>query len=106
MRAIDPSRLSSRMDHWPLFVLLAQAAQFSSRATEIRQPVLSPETIWLIGAVLFAVWLFAVGASVGSFLNVVVYRVPAGLNLLSPGSRCPRCLHPIRTQHNIPIFGW
>ena len=94
------------MDHWPLFVLLAQAAELTSRAAEIREPLLSPEAIWSIGASLFAVWLIAVGASVGSFLNVVVYRVPAGLNLISPGSRCPRCLHPIRARHNVPIFGW
>ena len=36
------------------------------------------------------------GASVGSFLNVVVYRLPAGLNLSRPKSRCPRCRTPIR----------
>lgn len=94
------------MDHWPFFVLLAQASEFSSRAAELREPWPSPEAIVWIGWSLFAVWLFAVGASVGSFLNVVVYRVPAGLNLLSPGSRCPRCLHPIRARHNVPIFGW
>ncbi len=91
-----------RMDFASILSLLAQ----TGRRIEIREPPISPETIWLIGAVLFACWLFAMGACVGSFLNVVVYRVPAKISLISPGSRCPRCLHPIRWQHNIPIIGW
>lgn len=47
-----------------------------------------------------------VGLAVGSFVNVVVYRVPAGLSLVSPGSRCPRCDHPVRARHNVPVLGW
>jgi leader peptidase (prepilin peptidase)/N-methyltransferase len=35
------------------------------------------------------VWIL--GAAVGSFLNVVIYRIPAGLSLLHPPSRCPKC---------------
>jgi leader peptidase (prepilin peptidase)/N-methyltransferase len=83
------------------FLLLAEL-----KSLRIQEPFPSPEQIWAIGASLFALWLFAMGASVGSFINVVVYRLPAGLNLSSPGSRCPRCLHPIRLQHNLPIIGW
>jgi prepilin signal peptidase PulO-like enzyme (type II secretory pathway) len=56
---------------------------------------------WLLGA-----WLFAVGAAVGSFLNVVVYRLPAGKSLVHPGSSCPVCGHPIRWYHNVPLFSW
>ncbi len=52
------------------------------------------------------VWLFVVGACIGSFLNVVIYRVPAGKSLIRPGSHCPKCNKPIRARHNIPIFGW
>jgi len=37
----------------------------------------------------------AVGACLGSFLNVVIGRVPAGESVVSPGSRCPRCRAPI-----------
>lgn len=55
---------------------------------------------------LLTIWLFAVGACIGSFMNVVVYRLPAGQHLLYPGSRCPCCGKPIRPYHNIPIFGW
>lgn len=52
------------------------------------------------------VWFFFVGASVGSFLNVVVYRLPLGLSLVSQGSRCPFCLTPILARDNLPILGW
>lgn len=51
-------------------------------------------------------WLAIVGASVGSFMNVVVYRLPAGLSIVHPGSRCPRCLHPIRGKDNVPVLSW
>lgn len=56
--------------------------------------------------ILLAVWLFAAGGAVGSFLNVVVYRLPSGLSLIAPGSHCPACKHPIRWHDNVPIFGW
>jgi leader peptidase (prepilin peptidase) / N-methyltransferase len=46
------------------------------------------------------------GASIGSFLNVVIYRLPAGLSLSHPPSRCPQCLTPLRKRENVPIFGW
>lgn len=42
----------------------------------------------------------------GSFLNVVVYRLPAGLSVVRPRSRCPRCLAPIAARHNIPVLSW
>jgi leader peptidase (prepilin peptidase) / N-methyltransferase len=50
--------------------------------------------------------VFWLGAAVGSFLNVVVYRVPAGLSVLWPPSRCPKCFHQLGMGENIPIFGW
>ncbi len=50
--------------------------------------------------------VFMFGAAIGSFLNVVVYRLPAGLSILHPPSRCPHCLTPIRKQDNLPILGW
>jgi len=55
---------------------------------------------------LLAFWLFAVGGAVGSFLNVVVYRMPRRMSLVLPGSHCPACKRPIRWHDNIPIFGW
>ena len=50
--------------------------------------------------------VFALGAAIGSFLNVVVYRLPAGLSILWPPSRCPHCLHRLGKRENVPIFGW
>ena len=52
------------------------------------------------------VWVFFVGSCVGSFLNVVIYRLPAGLSLVRPGSRCPHCETPVRFYDNIPILSW
>jgi leader peptidase (prepilin peptidase) / N-methyltransferase len=46
------------------------------------------------------------GAIVGSFLNVVAWRVPRGESIVAPRSRCPRCETPIRPQHNVPILSW
>jgi leader peptidase (prepilin peptidase)/N-methyltransferase len=46
------------------------------------------------------------GALIGSFLNVVSYRLPRGESLVRPASRCPRCLHPVRPWHNVPVVGW
>ena len=53
-----------------------------------------------------AAYFFVLGGVVGSFLNVVAFRMPLGLNLLWPGSRCPACGTPIRLRDNIPIFSW
>jgi leader peptidase (prepilin peptidase) / N-methyltransferase len=52
------------------------------------------------------VMIFWLGAAIGSFLNVVVYRVPAGLSVIWPPSRCPKCLHQLGMGENIPILGW
>jgi leader peptidase (prepilin peptidase)/N-methyltransferase len=46
------------------------------------------------------------GLLVGSFLNVVVARVPAGESVVHPRSRCPRCGHPIRGTDNVPVLSW
>lgn len=46
------------------------------------------------------------GALVGSFLNVVIARVPKGLSVVRPASRCPRCLRPIAWYENVPVLSW
>ncbi|HEX2167894.1 MAG TPA: prepilin peptidase [Longimicrobiales bacterium] len=53
-------------------------------------------------------WLFSgmVGAAMGSFLNVCIYRWPAEQSVISPPSRCPSCEHELGWSDNIPIFGW
>jgi leader peptidase (prepilin peptidase) / N-methyltransferase len=53
--------------------------------------------------ILFGSLLFVFGAVVGSFLNVVIGRLPAGESIVRPRSKCPSCGHPIRWYDNIPI---
>ncbi|MFO0564128.1 MAG: prepilin peptidase [Polyangiaceae bacterium] len=48
----------------------------------------------------------SLGLAFGSFLNVVIYRLPRGESLVHPGSRCPKCGTPIRAWQNLPVFGW
>lgn len=47
-----------------------------------------------------------IGAAVGSFLNVVIYRVPRNLSVVSPASACPNCEAPIRRRDNVPVVSW
>ena len=47
-----------------------------------------------------------VGVLIGSFLNVVVYRIPAGISIVKPPSACPRCGAEIRARDNIPVVSW
>lgn len=47
-----------------------------------------------------------VGLAVGSFLNVVVWRVPRGESVVSPPSACPSCGHPISPRDNVPVLSW
>ena len=46
------------------------------------------------------------GLLIGSFLNVVVYRVPAGMSISSPPSACPGCHSPIKAYDNVPVLSW
>jgi leader peptidase (prepilin peptidase)/N-methyltransferase len=55
---------------------------------------------------LTAIWLFAVGSCVGSFINVVGYRMPRGESIVFRPSHCPRCQANIRFRDNIPVWGW
>ena len=51
-------------------------------------------------------FVFAFGACVGSLINVLVYRLPLGLDVVRPQSRCPKCNHKLTWRENIPILGW
>jgi prepilin signal peptidase PulO-like enzyme (type II secretory pathway) len=53
-----------------------------------------------------ALWLGFTGACVGSFLNVVAYRLPLGMSVVWKPSHCPHCSHPIRARDNVPVLGW
>lgn len=50
--------------------------------------------------------LGALGLAVGSFLNVVIWRVPRGESVVRPPSACPRCGTPIRHRDNVPVLSW
>ena len=58
-----------------------------------------PQPVWLVFAAV-------IGACIGSFLNVVIYRLPLGQSLVSPPSRCPKCDTRLNWYDNIPVFGW
>jgi len=51
-------------------------------------------------------FFFLLGTIVGSFLNVCITRIPEGLSIVSPGSRCPQCKTPIKPYDNVPILAW
>ena len=55
---------------------------------------------------ILAAFAFTIGAVIGSFLNVCIYRIPAGESIVSPPSRCPRCLTQIRWYQNIPLLSY
>lgn len=46
------------------------------------------------------------GLVIGSFLNVVIYRVPNGISVVAPASACPQCGHRIQPLDNIPVLSW
>jgi len=56
--------------------------------------------------IVLGIWLFAVGACVGSFLNVCIYRLPAGLSIVWPPSHCTKCLKPIAWYDNLPVASY
>lgn len=65
-----------------------------------------PNVLLLIESLTLQCLAIVLGACVGSFLNVVIYRVPAGLSILYPPSRCPHCLRQLAPRDNIPVIGW
>lgn len=56
--------------------------------------------------ILIVVGVFVFGTMIGSFLNVVIYRVPKGESIVFPSSHCQSCHTPLKWYHNIPIFSW
>ena len=51
-------------------------------------------------------FLIIIGASFGSFLNVVIYRVPKKMSLITPRSHCFNCKSPIKAINNIPVIAY
>ena len=58
------------------------------------------------GIYLLSLFVFFIGASVGSFLNVCIYRIPLKKSIVYPPSSCPKCNGPIAPYDNIPVIGY
>jgi leader peptidase (prepilin peptidase)/N-methyltransferase len=67
---------------------------------------LPPTVLIALPHAIYALFIFAIGACVGSFINVVAIRLPMGMGLVQPPSRCPTCGRRLRWHENIPIVGW
>ncbi|MGC2234663.1 MAG: prepilin peptidase [Pyrinomonadaceae bacterium] len=52
------------------------------------------------------IFIFLLGAIIGSFLNVIIHRVPNEESIVFPNSACPKCKNPIKPYDNIPILSW
>ena len=59
-----------------------------------------------LSLLIYAILAALFGLAIGSFLNVVIHRIPAGRSILFPGSHCPQCGTPIRAIDNIPVLSW
>lgn len=109
-------RHSPRTTYWKMagwLVLLAVI--FFMGVLPVVERFIPPDASWsvrlgqtrsLIMQLMIALWFFAFGSMVGSFINVVVWRMPRGLSVVSQGSACPWCRARIRLADNIPVFGW
>jgi leader peptidase (prepilin peptidase)/N-methyltransferase len=64
-----------------------------------------PALLWQSRDVVIA-FFFLFGTAIGSFLNVCISRIPEGVSIVTPGSRCPRCEAPIKAYDNVPLLGW
>ncbi len=60
----------------------------------------------LLLKITWIIFAFAYGSCVGSLINVLVYRLPRGLGVITPSSRCPFCSTKLTWRENIPVFGW
>ena len=67
---------------------------------------LPPPVLIALPYAIHALFIFALGACVGSFINVVAIRLPMGMGLVQPPSRCPVCGRRLRWHENIPVIGW
>jgi leader peptidase (prepilin peptidase)/N-methyltransferase len=56
--------------------------------------------------IIYDMFAFLFGAAIGSFLNVVIYRMPEGMSLIKPNSFCPNCKKPIEWFENIPVISY
>lgn len=72
----------------------------------LAQPLLERIACWPWAEGVTILFGFAWGAMLGSFLNVVVHRLPRGESVVVRRSRCPQCGSPVRATDNVPVVGW
>jgi leader peptidase (prepilin peptidase)/N-methyltransferase len=66
----------------------------------------SHDVYFLVLKIFWVIFAFAIGACAGSLINVLVYRLPRGISVVTPSSRCPSCETKLTWRENIPVFGW
>ncbi len=84
----------------------AADCKFPALPVEAMAALLPPEITSVELTVLASLLVAVIGAGVGSFLNVVAWRLPRQESLLLPGSHCPRCGTPLAWFENLPIIAW
>ena len=91
-----------------LMVIMVSAYIFLLPQWQVRgEAVLQPQDLYgsrLIDVVVFS-WCLWIGSSIGSFLNVVAWRMPRGESI-NGRSHCPRCMSKLRARDNVPVLGW
>lgn len=96
---------------WPLWAVvdasLPKSTPMGQALARMQEPgwLLQQVQINLVSG-LASLWVFVIGASLGSFLNVAVYRLPLGRSIGIARSFCPRCGSAIRLSDNLPLLGW
>lgn len=75
-------------------------------ATESGDQTLAEVILLHAASLITTFFFFAAGAAVGSYLNVIIYRIPRKIPLALSRSKCPKCGSPILSSDNIPIIGW
>lgn len=67
---------------------------------------MGPNAVLILFQFLPVAAFFGIGCCIGSFLNVCILRLPEGLSIVDPPSRCPRCKKPLKWFDNIPLLSY
>ena len=90
----------------PVATLIHQLTRPSMGKAQMEEMSFMAHVGFRCGEALVTTCFFALGCNIGSFLNVVVWRMPLGKSIVYEKSRCPNCATGIEGKDNIPIFGW
>lgn len=90
----------------PIGTLIHQQTRPARGPVDLEEMTFVEHVGFRCGEALVTACFLALGANIGSFLNVVVWRMPLGISIVHGDSRCPVCSTKIESRDNIPIFGW